>query len=76
MNVPREREIILRCFHTISLACTPCPAGLGAMYTPWISEVLDIQPITPQHWMELLGMALTVLVAMELHKTIRRRLAN
>ena len=49
---------------------------IGAMYTPWISEVLDIQPITPQHWMELLGMALTVLVAMELHKTIRRRLVN
>ena len=49
---------------------------IGAMYTPWISEVLDIQPITPQHWLELLGMALTVLVAMELHKTIRRRLAD
>ena len=49
---------------------------IGAMYTPWISEVLDIQPITPQHWMELLGMALTVLVAIELHKTIRRRLVN
>jgi Ca2+-transporting ATPase len=45
---------------------------IGAMYTPWISEVLDIQPITPQHWMELLGLALTVLVAMELHKAIRR----
>ena len=49
---------------------------IGAMYTPWINEVLDIQPITPQHWMELLCMALTVLVAMELHKTIRRRLAH
>jgi len=49
---------------------------IAAMYTPWISEVLDIQPITPQHWMELLGMALTVLVVMELHKTIRRRLAH
>jgi Ca2+-transporting ATPase len=45
---------------------------IGAMYTPWISDVLDIQPITPQHWMELLGLALTVLVAMELHKAIRR----
>ena len=49
---------------------------IAAMYTPWISEVLDIQPITPQHWMELLGMALTVLVVMELHKTIRQRLAH
>jgi len=45
---------------------------IGAMYTPWISDILDIQPITPQHWMELLGLALTVLVAMELHKAIRR----
>ena len=49
---------------------------IGAMYTPWINEVLDIQPITLQHWMELLCMALIVLVAMELHKTIRRRLAH
>ena len=49
---------------------------IGAMYTPWINEVLDIQPITLQHWMELLCMALTVLVAMELHKTIRRRLTH
>jgi magnesium-transporting ATPase (P-type) len=45
---------------------------IGAMYTPWISDVLNIQPIAPQHWMELLGLALTVLVAMELHKAIRR----
>ncbi len=44
---------------------------IGAMYTPWISDVLHIQPITPQHWLELLGLALTVLVAMELHKAFR-----
>jgi magnesium-transporting ATPase (P-type) len=44
---------------------------IGAMYTPWISDVLHIQPITPQHWLELLGLALTVLVAMELHKALR-----
>jgi magnesium-transporting ATPase (P-type) len=47
---------------------------IGAMYTPWIRDVLHIQPVTPQHWLELLGLALTVLVAMELHKAIRRRL--
>jgi magnesium-transporting ATPase (P-type) len=47
---------------------------IGAMYTPWLSEVLRIQPIAPQHWLELLGLALTVLVVMELHKVIRRRL--
>ena len=46
---------------------------IGAMYTPWISEVLRIQPVSPQHWLELLGLALTVLVAMELHKAYRKR---
>ena len=45
---------------------------IGAMYTPWISDVLHIQPVSPQHWLELLALALTVLVAMELHKAVRR----
>ena len=45
---------------------------IGAMYTPWISDVLHIQPVTPQHWLELLGIALTVLIVMEFHKAIRR----
>ena len=49
---------------------------IAAMYTPWISDVLQIQPITPQHWLELLGLALTVLVVMELHKALRQRLAD
>ena len=49
---------------------------IGAMYTPWISDVLHIQPITPQHWLELLGLALTVLVAMELHKALRLLMAR
>lgn len=43
------------------------------MYAPWISDVLHIQPVSPQYWLELLGMALTVLLAMEIHKTVRRR---
>ncbi|MFC1665309.1 cation-translocating P-type ATPase [Pseudomonadota bacterium] len=45
---------------------------IGAMYTPWISNVLHVQPISLQHWLEMLGLALTVLVVMELHKAIRR----
>jgi P-type Ca2+ transporter type 2C len=49
---------------------------IGAMYTPWISDVLKIQPISPEHWLELLGFALIVLVVMELHKVIRRWLSN
>jgi len=41
---------------------------IGAMYTPWISDVLDIQPISLAHWIQLLALALSVLVVMELHK--------
>jgi magnesium-transporting ATPase (P-type) len=44
---------------------------IGAMYTPWISDVLQLQPVSPQHWLELLGLALTVLLVMELHKAVR-----
>jgi Ca2+-transporting ATPase len=47
---------------------------IGAMYTPWISDVLQIQPINPQHWLLLLGLALSVLVVMELHKILVWRL--
>lgn len=46
---------------------------IGAMYTPWISDVLNIQPVSPQHWLELLGLALTVMVVMEIHKVIHHR---
>jgi magnesium-transporting ATPase (P-type) len=45
---------------------------IAAMYTPWISEVLRIQPISVSHWFELLGMAVTVLVAMEFYKLLNR----
>ncbi len=43
---------------------------IGAMYTPWINDILHIQPVSPALWLELLGIALIVLVAMELHKAI------
>ena len=45
---------------------------IGAMYTPGISDVLRIQPVSPQHWLQLLGLAASVLLAMELHKWLRR----
>ncbi len=41
---------------------------IGAMYTPWISDVLGIQPVSIEHWLQLLGLALTVTVVMEIHK--------
>ncbi len=46
---------------------------IAAMYTPWISDVLHIQPVSLEHWLEMLGMAFSVLVAMELYKWIRHR---
>jgi magnesium-transporting ATPase (P-type) len=44
---------------------------IGAMYTPWISDVLQLQPVSLQHWFELLGLALTVLLVMEIYKVVR-----
>ncbi|UCB55757.1 MAG: HAD-IC family P-type ATPase [Thiotrichales bacterium] len=41
---------------------------IGAMYTPWIRDVLDIQPVSIEHWFQLLGLALTVTLVMEAHK--------
>ncbi len=41
---------------------------IGAMYTPWISDVLRIQPVSMDHWLQLLVLALTVTVVMEMHK--------
>ncbi|TCK18540.1 P-type E1-E2 ATPase [Thiogranum longum] len=44
---------------------------IGAMYTPGLRDVLRIQPVSPQHWLDLLLLALSVLVVMELHKRFR-----
>jgi Ca2+-transporting ATPase len=49
---------------------------IGAMYTPWINEVLGIQPVSIEHWVQLLGLALTVTVVMELHKLFLLRAAR
>jgi magnesium-transporting ATPase (P-type) len=45
---------------------------IGAMYTPWINDVLGIQPVSPGDWLIFLGMALTVLLAMEMHKAVKQ----
>ena len=44
---------------------------IGAMYTPWIKDVLHIEPVTLEQWLELLLMAFSVLLVMELHKLYR-----
>ena len=46
---------------------------IGAMYTPWISDVLRIQPVSLDYWLDMLLIAITVLFAMELHKLLRRK---
>ena len=46
---------------------------IGAMYTPWLKDVLAVQPVSPEHWLELLILALSLLVVMELHKWFRRQ---
>nr|WP_183704462.1 HAD-IC family P-type ATPase [Marinobacter oulmenensis] len=48
-------------------------AHIGAMYTPGLSDVLQIQPISLQEWLQLLGFALSLLVVEELHKVLIRR---
>jgi len=47
---------------------------IGAMYTPGFSGVLGAMPVTFGHWLDLLGVALLVLVVMELHKVLRMQL--
>ncbi len=44
---------------------------IGAMYTPWIKDVLHIEPVTAGQWLELLFLAFSVMVVMELHKLYR-----
>jgi magnesium-transporting ATPase (P-type) len=46
---------------------------IGAMYTPWINEVLGVHPISLEHWSQLLVTALSVLVVIEAHKWLRAR---
>ena len=46
---------------------------IGAMYTPGLNTVLNIQPISFEHWLELFAIAFTVLIAMETHKWLRNK---
>jgi magnesium-transporting ATPase (P-type) len=45
---------------------------IGAMYTPWISDVLRIQPVSIDYWFDMLQVAFIILIVMELHKLLRR----
>ncbi len=47
---------------------------IGAMYTPWLGDVLGASPVSFEQWLTLLGLALSVMLAMELHKWARAML--
>jgi magnesium-transporting ATPase (P-type) len=44
---------------------------IGSMYMPGLSGVLDAQPVSFAHWLQLVPVALVILLVMELHKWIR-----
>ncbi|HEY7866018.1 MAG TPA: cation-translocating P-type ATPase C-terminal domain-containing protein, partial [Psychromonas sp.] len=46
---------------------------IGAMYTPVLNNVLQIQPITVEQWVGLLLVAFTLLFAEEMHKYFLRK---
>ncbi|KPQ00071.1 HAD-IC family P-type ATPase [Marinobacter sp. HL-58] len=48
-------------------------AHIGAMYTPGLSDVLQIQPISLKEWLQLLAFAMSLLVVEELHKILIRK---
>jgi len=44
---------------------------IGAMFTPGLSALLGLQPVPASLWLEMLTLAFTLLLAMELHKRYR-----
>jgi len=49
---------------------------IAAMYTPGLASVLEIQPVSVTQWALLFGLALSILVVMEIYKALRRRIAT
>ena len=46
---------------------------IGAMYWPPMAELLHIHPVSLDHWFDLLAIALSMLVVMEMHKWFHRQ---
>ncbi len=44
---------------------------IGAMHTPGPEQLLEVQPVSLREWISLLGVAVLILVASELHKAYR-----
>ncbi len=71
-SLPLRRNLFLVC--AVPLAQL---VHIGAMYTPGLSDVLQLQPISLGEWSRLLLIASSLLVVEELHKwTVRRRRAQ
>ncbi len=45
---------------------------IGVLYTPGINKVLGVMPVSFADWLLLLGLAISILVVMEIYKLIRR----
>ena len=44
---------------------------IGAMYTPGLAGILDLQPIAPATWVAVAAVALTLLGVAEIYKLLR-----
>ncbi|MBK5912148.1 hypothetical protein CCR85_11680 [Rhodothalassium salexigens] len=79
LNSRSERRSLLRIpfFANPFLICAVPLAQLihiAALHLPVISDVLQLQPVTPREWLLLLGVASILFVVEEAHKwTVRRR---
>lgn len=69
-------RVFLRQFASPLIYVLVAAALVSVMIREWsdagfIAAVLRVQPVSFDHWLELLGLALIILVAMELHKAFR-----
>jgi len=49
---------------------------IGAMYTPGLSDVLEVQPVSLVDWLQVLGLGLSAIVVMEAYKLAQKRFAR
>jgi hypothetical protein len=45
---------------------------IGSMYTPGLRDALDVEPISIGAWIAMLGLSLSLLIAVELYKWMKR----
>jgi Ca2+-transporting ATPase len=62
-------------FLVVAILCAQA-IHIGAMYTPGLREILQVEPVTLNQWMQLLLIALMLIVVDELHKYWHARQAS